>query len=217
MNLRRSLTLAIVILLATAAAASAATYRVKITNVTKTQIISPPVLATHNLGASVFTVGETASDALAALAEDADASGLITALQGSDNVLDVVQGPGVLMPGASVTLDIEANGSFPRLSAVGMLVTTNDAFFGLDSFDIVGGSWLKRVQVPAYDSGSEANTESCEHIPGPPCGNGGVRVTGGAEGFVHVHQGVHGIGDDLSSFGYDWRNPSAAITVIRVN
>ena len=49
-------------------------------------------------------------------------------------------------------------------------------------------------------------------IPGPPCGNAGVRDTGNAEGFVHVHAGVHGIGD-LVAADHDWRNPVAKITI----
>jgi len=69
--------------------------------------------------------------------------------------------------------------------------------------------------VLAYDAGSEANTESCEHIPGPPCMNPEMRVTDGAEGFVYIHPGISGEGD-LTESGYDWRNPVARFVIERL-
>ncbi len=59
------------------------------------------------------------------------------------------------------------------------------------------------------------NSEDCIYIPGPPCGNPGVRDTDGAEGFVHVHPGIHGIAD-LVPAAHDWRNPVALITIERI-
>ncbi len=189
------------------------TYRITITNLTYSQIIGPPVVATHAIQ-NLFTVGKPASSEVAALAEDADASGLLAALEADDKILDYAIAGGPLLPGASVTFELQAGGRYGRLSALGMLVTTNDAFFGLNNFPINGEPRVKIINVPAYDAGSEANTESCEHIPGPPCGNPFVRVTTGAEGFVHVHRGVQG-GDDLNPIALDWRNPTARITVER--
>jgi hypothetical protein len=66
---------------------------------------------------------------------------------------------------------------------------------------------------PAYDAGSETNNEDGNFIPGPPFGNGGVRDTGSAEGYVHIHSGVHGIAD-LAPEMYDWENPVAKIEII---
>lgn len=54
--------------------------------------------------------------------------------------------------------------------------------------------------------------ELCDHIPGPPCGKAFVRNTGGAEGYVHVHSGIHGIGD-LVPEQFDWRNPVAEVVI----
>lgn len=190
------------------------TYRVTITNLTYSQIIGPPVVATHAIQ-NLFAVGKPASPEVAAIAEDADASGMLAALEADDRVLDFAIADGPLLPGASVTFELQAGGRYGRLSALGMLVTTNDAFFGLNNFSINGEPRFKTVDVPAYDAGSEANTESCDDIPGPPCGNPFVRVTAGAEGFVHVHRGIQG-GGDLDPVALDWRNPSARITVERV-
>ena len=65
---------------------------------------------------------------------------------------------------------------------------------------------------PAYDAGSESNNEDCDFIPGPPCDNPLVRDTANAEGYVHVHAGIHGVGD-LVPATHDWRNPVAAISM----
>ena len=47
-----------------------------------------------------------------------------------------------------------------------------------------------------------------------------MRDTGGAEGVVHIHNGVHGIAEasgGLVPSRDDWRNPVAQITVKRVS
>lgn len=193
-------------------------YEISITNITQAQILSPAVVATHRAGAyNIFEVGSAPSDELAALAEDAIAGPLMEKLMGVDGVLDVklmtgVNGP--ILPGETATMKVAAVGQFRNVSIVSMLVTTNDAFMGL--LDVRGPSFGTGTHYAiAYDAGSEANTESCEHIPGPPCGNPEVRVTEGAEGFVYVHSGIQGETDDFGS-RYDWRNPVAKITITRV-
>ena len=72
------------------------------------------------------------------------------------------------------------------------------------------------VEAPAYDAGSEQNTEACEDIPGPPCGpNDHPDVK--AEGYVHIHAGIHGIGSEgVDPAMHDWRNPVAKITIERI-
>lgn len=188
--------------------------RVTITNLTSGQIISPPVVVTHSAGTYVFRAGEEASSQVAALAEDADSAGLLAALAADPQVADFDIAGGPLLPGDSVTFYLSGTGPWTRLTALGMLVTTNDAFFGLDSAELSGRPRSKVFSVPAYDAGSEVNSESCTYIPGPPCMNGGVRDTDGAEGFVHVHSGIHGIGD-LVPAEHDWRNPVVRIEVQR--
>ncbi|UCF66892.1 MAG: spondin domain-containing protein, partial [Acidobacteriota bacterium] len=104
-----------------------------------------------------------------------------------------------------------------------MLVTTNDAFFAgtvpeLQRAVLVGSRspLMASAEAPAYDAGSERNTENCDHIPGPPCMSPFQRVTDGAEGYVYVHAGVHGSGD-LDAAMRDWRNPVARISVRRIH
>jgi hypothetical protein len=62
--------------------------------------------------------------------------------------------------------------------------------------------------------------ELCARSPGPSfteCGGpgGGAASTGGEEGYMRVHAGVHGIGD-LTASQRDWRNPVARITIRRM-
>jgi hypothetical protein len=189
------------------------TLQVAITNVTRGQVVSPPLLVTHRPGLSLFEPGAPAGEALAALAEDGSAALLAAVLEGDPAVFDVVTGEAPIPPGETLVLEIRYRGRYNRLSAAGMLVSTNDAFFALEAAPIPFGAWGS-FPADAYDAGSEANNEDCGFIPGPPCGNPGVRETDGAEGFVHVHGGVHGIGD-LPAEDFDWRNPVVEIRILR--
>ena len=72
-----------------------------------------------------------------------------------------------------------------------------------------------QVMALAYDAGSEANTELCDFIPGPPCGNH-VKDSSEAEGYVFVHSGIHGIGD-IDAAMYDWRGPVANVVINEVS
>jgi hypothetical protein len=219
-TIARTATLTVVALALTLALPGAAeaqpgtTYEVTITNITQHQIFSTPIVATHAVNTRVFHVGESVGMPFWLMAEDGLHVPLVEHLQADPRVHDVTNAPAFLMPGQSVTLEVESQHPFYRLSAVGMLVTTNDAFFGLDSFALPGGPWLRRTSVPAYDAGTEANSESCDFIPGPPCGSEGVRDTGGAEGFIAVHPGIHGTGD-VDPAMFDWHNPVAQITIVR--
>ncbi len=37
----------------------------------------------------------------------------------------------------------------------------------------------------------------------------------GDEGYVHIHRGIHGVGDLVAAV-HDWRNPVAKITITKV-
>lgn len=192
---------------------------VTITNITSDQIFSPPLVISHDKRAALFTLGEPASEELATLAEDGMTGPLADLLDSATGVLDIAVADGMVFPGESVTVEVDITPRQSLISLAGMMVSTNDAFFALDGAGVqVRGNRPFRLVTAAraYDAGSEANTESCEHIPGPPCGNPGVRVPEGSEGFVYVHSGIHGIGD-LEASMKDWNNPVAVITIARVN
>ena len=205
--------LAIVVMTWTVPATAQNTVKVRVTNVSK-QIISPPLLVTHTWKARVFVPGKPASTELSMLAEDGDPTALADMLGESDEVLDVAVAGGPLLPGASMVFELEKRGRFNRLSAVGMLVTTNDAFFGLDTLFVEPGAQPQRVSAVAWDAGTEFNNELCGFIPGPPCGSPLVRDTDGAEGFIHVHPGLHG-GGDLSPAEWNWQSPVVEILIVK--
>jgi hypothetical protein len=217
-SLRAAVLAAIVLCLVVPAAVHAqpgTTYRVTITNLTQHQVFSSPVVATHAVGTGIFHVGQTVDEPFWLMAEDGEATELAAKLEADPRVGDVAVSPVFLMPGKSITLTVESHPPFFRLSAVGMLVTTNDGFFGLDSYPL-DGPWLERVYAPVFDAGTEANNEDCAFVPGPPCGNLHQRDTDGAEGYVSSHPGIKGIGD-LDPAIFDWRNPVAEIKIVRVD
>lgn len=188
------------------------TYRVTITNITRGQIISAPIVFSHKRGFDLFKLGQPSSEGLAALAEDGVTGTLESELLASTSVFSVATAAGGIPPGQSVTVEINAGGPYRFISTAGMLVSSNDAFFAARKVPLPFGFGTSSHAAEAYDAGSETNSEICDFIPGPPCGNGGVRDTDGAEGYVHIHAGIHGIGD-LAPEDFDWRNPVALVEV----
>ncbi len=192
-------------------------YQVTITNLTAGQSFTPFLLVSHRAApALMFSAGEPASDALAALAEGGATGPLQTAVDADPRVGASVAGNSLLDPGASLTLKIAARPGKDRLSLAAMLIPTNDAFVALQNVALPRGHKTRTLYAPAYDAGSEPNDELCVSIPGPVCqGSGGSPGTSG-EGFVHIHSGIHGIGDLLAS-QRDWRNPVARIVIRRAD
>lgn len=192
------------------------TYHVTITNLTNAVIFTPILVASQRRAVEIFELGAPASDELTAIAEGGNITGLAATLEADPHVVDVQDSGGPLMPGASVTVIVSAAHGARRISLASMMLPTNDGFIALDSVKAPKhGS--KTYFSPGYDGGTEPNDEWCMHIPGPICGGAGLSPgeNPGDEGYVHIHRGIHGIGD-LNASVYDWRNPVARITVTRV-
>jgi len=196
-------------------AVASRSYEITITNLSSNQIISPPILATHDDSARMFMPGAAASAELAAIAEDGDNSAMANLLASNSGVFDIVTAVGGIAPGTSITLTIEADGMHRWFSMAGMFVTTNDAFVGVDSMTVDEMSTAGKFFIPVWDAGSEANSENGMYIPGPPFGNGGVHDPAPSEGFVHLHSGIHGIMDVLPET-YDWGSYGALIEFKRL-
>lgn len=195
-------------------------YSVTITNLTRGQQFTPILVASHKEGVSLFTLGAPASPELAILAEEGNTGPLTSLLLGLPEVKDVVSSSGLLNPGSSVTVTVEAGGGFNHVSVAAMLIPTNDGFFALNGVKGPEGNKILEFESPAYDAGSEVNDELCASIPGPffsECGGagGGGQPAGGEEGYVHIHAGIHGIGD-MNAATRDWRNPVAKVTIRRI-
>ncbi len=188
--------------------ASEEKYDVTITNLTRSEVFTPIMVATHKRSKKMFMLGSKASDVLAAMAEGGDTSGLSASLKPHKSA----SSGGLLEPGQSVTVRIHAMEK-NRISVAAMLIPTNDAFFAVNGMKLPKHSMT--VMSPAYDAGSETNDELCANMPGPVCGGAGGSPNDDGEGYVHIHAGIHGIGD-LAAADFDWRNPVAKITIRRV-
>ncbi len=205
------------LLMATTAVAQASekTYKVTITNITKSIAFTPFIAATHNRAAEFFSVGEPASEELAALAEGGDVVPLMDTLLSNYRVNDIQTTEGLLQPGESVTLTLTSAPGKRFLSSAAMLLPTNDTFVGLDAVRLPHRGKVT-YYANAYDAGSEINDELCVNIPGPTCGGEGVSASEDGEGYVFPSPGIHGEGD-LSTAQYNWQGPVAKVTVKLVN
>ncbi|RMD65409.1 MAG: hypothetical protein D6826_00140 [Alphaproteobacteria bacterium] len=189
------------------------TYSVTITNLTRGQVVTPPLVIVHSRAFTLFTPGAAASEGLATLAETGNPGPLAADVELAEGVAAVAVGD-VLPPGQSITMTITSARGAKFLSLAAMLATTNDAFASLRAVRLPKRGRARSVRALAYDAGSEANNESCDFIPGPPCNGTNERDTAGAEGFIHVHAGVHGVAD-LVPADQDWRNPVLSVVIER--
>jgi hypothetical protein len=95
-----------------------------------------------------------------------------------------------------------------------MLGATNDAFLAITDMDLPKGRHAVTYMADAYDAGSETNDELRSTVAG--LGGEGYSPNDAGEGFVHIHNGVHGVAD-LVPAQFDWRNPVAEIVIERMN
>lgn len=191
-------------------------YAVTVTNLTRGETFTPIMVATHTRGTHVFNVGEPASEELAAIAEGGDFGPLSDMLTSSGAAYDIATNGALLAPGASTTIMVKMAHDFNHITVTSMMIPSNDAFIAVNGLQgPTKKHHSKVIMSPAYDAGSEPNDELCANIPGPVCGGAGGSPDAGGEGYVHIHAGIHGIGD-LSSADYDWRNPTAKIVIKRM-
>lgn len=206
-------------------------YEVTVTNLTRGQPLTPAVVITHTDNFTpLFLEGQPASPALIAIAEDADVGPMVQSLSGDPQVKDVVVlqgsaplptpplGPGgfSIRPGQSASVTVSFGGRAKFLSLVGMLANTNDAFYALQGVAGPRGKKDVTYYAIAWDAGSEVNNEACQFVPGPACRNFFARAPQGAEGYVYVHAGIHGVGNLVPAL-HDWRNPVAKVTIRRLH
>lgn len=119
-----------------------------------------------------------------------------------------------------------SKGDDKYLSMLWMLVRTNDAFTGLDSYKLDGAGGYssrkgkrkgkgsgkgntKTLLLRAYDGGTENNNQSCAFIPGPPCGSFFVREP--TAQAIAPHPGI----TDGAIAAFAWTNPVAKVTITR--
>jgi hypothetical protein len=181
----------LLILASLAAPAPAGEFQVTIANANPGQNFSPPVLVLHRPGYQLFELGRPASEALWQLAEEGSTAAFEALAEPA--VQAVAIAPAVHRRDAPVVTTTLAAPDDAALSMAAMLSLTNDGFVAARDLALpraVGASVT--AELRAYDAGTEANTESCEHVP---CEVHGRRKTDGAEGAVGEHQGLRGDAD----------------------
>lgn len=207
-----------------------ATYAVTITNLTDGQPLTPALVATHKGSDGLFRVGRPASFGLREIAENGNLEPMLTRLGGDPDFFDVVVQAGSdlppVLPGETITLELDAAPPHNFLSWASMLICTNDGFTGVDTLklpSLVGDTVT--LHTDGYDAGTELNTELFVDIV-PPCGpltgqDSEGQGTGSSDpalaegGAVHHHDGILGVGD-LDPATNDWDDPVAIVTVERV-
>lgn len=205
------------------------TYEVTVTNLTSGQPFTPALVTTHKGNDDLFTVGSSASGELQELAENGNLEPIATRISGDDSFADLVIQMGAsvppVLPGETVTFEIEGGPPFNFVSWTSMLICTNDGFTGVDGLKLpneIGDSIS--VSTQGYDAGTEINTEEWADLV-PPCGpltgqNSMGQGTGmtnpdlAENGVIHHHPGITGNGD-LDAGINDWTNPVATFTVER--
>lgn len=227
--------MALGITMAVSSVSMAATWDVKITNLTHGNHFTPLLVTSHDHDTHLFKVGEAASTAIEHMAECGHLDPLLATAEVGAADADTIADPaaGVLAPGVSTTASIMTTDT--HLSVVAMVLPTNDAFMGLESQHIPTEAGSYTYWVNAYDAGTEANDEmlaasgsTCTYtdsgmMPGAPGGDAGTGGTGVASADsnenIHIHRGVLGDSDtsagksDLVNTIHRWQNPVAKIVV----
>lgn len=189
-------------------------YKITVTNITPGQPFAPILAASHRGGMSFFEVGQAPSDELAWLAEAGNGSLMAEKLLSMPGVSDAqVSTTGLTFPGKTTTMMVSAKRGMDHVSIGSMLGATNDAFLAVTDVALPKGRQVLTYMADAYDAGSETNSESAATVP--PLGGEAYSENDTGEGFVHIHNGIHGIGA-LPANVRDWRNPVAQITIERM-
>lgn len=206
------------------------TYSITITNLTEGQPLTPALVATHKGSDGLFSVGDAASFELKEIAENGNLAPMQDRVADDRDFFDLAVQTGStvppVLPGETISLEIDAAPPHNFLSWTSMLICTNDGFTGVDTLKLpseVGESVTRVTQ--GYDAGTEINTEAFADIV-PPCGplTGQDSMGQGTDtsdpslaegGVIHHHGGILGIGD-LDPDINDWDNPVATIEVQRI-
>ena len=219
------------------------TDQVTITNLTKGQPLSPPILATTYGSGQFFRPGRAANWGVQQIAENGNNTplydstvqdmkdGFVTDVQRAAAPLVPKGSPADAMFDQSVTITIRAKDT-DRINWVSMLGCTNDGFAGFNAARLPRAKG-RTVHVPVfdYDAGTEENTEDFADL-GPACqGAIGVKSQFGAtgttmtdwrlaeNGVVARHEGIFGASDDgLLEDVHGW-NPKrvAKVSIKRID
>lgn len=191
------------------------TIMITIENVLTGQPFSPSYFEAHAAGAApLFTLGEAASDALAAVAEGGNIGmfSVGAAKNETGSVGDAALAIHTL-PGQTRTLYISVDENHPLIDGVWMLGNTNDGFSGVSGIDAYALTAPATVEVLGYDAGSEVNSEKKGFLGA--LGGGNEREP--ENGVVAQHAGIRGDADAPKDWNWDVNAPVARVTFTPLN
>jgi hypothetical protein len=190
------------------------TVRITLDNLTKSQALSPPVFVSHNAKAPpLFKEGEKASFGLMRIAEEGNAGPLLSEVvtKRIGEAFGAVGSATSVLPGQSRVIELEVTREFPMLSGAAMLVMTNDGFTGVNGVNAYELREPKRMDLMAYDAGTERNNEKKSHL---------IAMMGTdrdpEDGVIKHHAGIRGDADAPDSWKFDASRPVARITIAPV-
>ena len=190
-------------------------YDVTVTNLTNAQPLSPPAVVLHG-DDTLWQIGDVASVELERIAEGGDATDFLN--QGVASA----GGTGPIPPGDSQTISVTINDvTDANLTIATMLVNSNDAFTGMSNWNLssleVGETYI--TSRPAYDSGTESNSESAATMPGPAANGEGFNAERDDTGYISMHPGVvsgdDGLPQSALSSQHKFDNPVIRIHITR--
>lgn len=222
---------AVAALVGSSSLVSAQELEITITNLTHGIYYTPFIVAAHDGTTSFFRSGTPASPELQQMAEGGNIAGLETIFTAANANITSNPAGGLLAPARSTTFTMSTDDGNNYLSVGAMLLPTNDGFAGLNNWRIPSEPGTYRVNVNAYDAGTEANDEIVGSgapgepgFPNPP--PVGVVATGGTgvttietNTNVHIHRGNLGDDDptggksDITNYVHRWLNPVVRVTV----
>jgi hypothetical protein len=208
--------------IASATTRAPSTYLVEFTNTTNAQYLTPPNFAAHDTNVSVWRRGEAASPGVQAVAENGAvpvlAAELRAALDDTGRGVSLVGSESPIGPGETITFEITT--SETSFSLVSMIICTNDGFAGLDTRSLPTGEGRTRdYPIPAYDAGTEINTElRSDIVPAPFCGDGPGSGESNADlaenSRIHRHRTLRGVGDLDPAL--DWQGPVGHLSITKL-
>lgn len=196
-------------------------YEISVVNLTTGQPLSPVGVFIHEPAPTVFSIGAPASDALEIMAEGGDIGALLDAI---DSIVET-SGEAPVAPGEEQVFSLQlsaANTSSFQLTVLSMLVNTNDAFTAVSDVSIAALEVNNSLEFPspAYDAGTEANSEATGTIPGPADGGEGFSsARDDIADQVTLHGGVVTADDGLAVSALNqmhrFDNPVAWVRITR--
>ena len=146
-------------------------FQVTFTNMTAGQLMTPPVVAIHSPTVHLFQVGEISSDPVRDIAETGANAELVAFAGNNTDVISAagVAGDGPFGAGGTVTINLVTTEANQVLSAVNMLICTNDGITGIDSVALPADNNPVTFLTLPYDAGTRVNQLDALTFFPPPC------------------------------------------------